>query len=345
MFKDRSDIINIILGIILLLSIGANVRQTKAYRGNERFEWGAGVFTPAGNTVQVADCAFVNGKYWNYNIRKSMILDSGWTEVNYTERTKENALYPDSLHICWFSYNERKFYEGNFNLPYQLIFKQAELLRKTTTQYEMQYARANPDKILLYLVAEVLPQGKLNIWLTDLGKHIKISSYQAKAVNKDWTIFNEISDSQTPQPKVDIAMQVALVMEPHSFMFKSARPGKLELQHLDLDFFNQNNFDSDHYNGYYLPMYHRIPERFNMTWGDEQTAYTTSWNFKKEEILAAFRELDRLPGKDTTILKIQINEASNKLSVALKRGTEQIDLANAYPGEIYKHKPEKNDGP
>nr|WP_199157960.1 DUF2931 family protein [Pedobacter sp. ASV2] len=340
MFKERENIINVVLAAILGIIIIANIVKMKNYRAGDRFEWSSGVYTKPGNTIQVANCTFFYANNWNYEINKTKILNTGREDINYTEKGLEKAFYPDSLDICWYSYTERKFYGGKFLLPYKLINDLARQLRNTTKSYNIEYARANPDKIQLYFFAEVLPGGKITTWLSDLDKYIEIGKHQAKPVNKTWEIFNSNYGNNTE--KVNIATQTALVMEEYPHSVKFLLPDSLKA--LTIDPFNQVRWELDKEKPRNIPIFKNIPKEIDFTWGNKEKEYWVQWYFKDEEILSAFKKLQSLPGNSEPILLITVNDKNDKVVTSLKKGNTIIELHYAYDQfQIYDRTPKKED--
>ncbi|WP_394772735.1 DUF2931 family protein [Flavobacterium sp.] len=116
------DFTNILLTVLLIVTVIANGVQNYFFQGRERFEWNIGVISSKENVVQVSSCNFKGN---SSDINKNMILDNSWDKINNSENNTVGAFFPDSLSISWFSYNEKKFYTGNFVLPYETILKKA----------------------------------------------------------------------------------------------------------------------------------------------------------------------------------------------------------------------------
>ncbi|MCZ4245595.1 DUF2931 family protein [Pedobacter punctiformis] len=340
MFKERANIINIVLGAILGFIIIAIIIKVINYKGGERFEWRSGVYTRPGNTVQVAECNFFHSGYWAYPVRKDQILNSGVENINYTENSKDNSFYPDSLKICWFSYTERKFYEGDFLLPYRLIKDMAKELRSTTKEYS-DYAKTYPDHIELYFFAELLPGGKLTVWLSDRTKYLEIGKYQAKEVKRTWEIFDDRHSDEKPD-KIDIPTQVALVMDQYPHTIEVHSPESLSLRNLDVEPYNQANWHLDKEKPE-IPVFKNIPKNISFTWGNDQKEYSTECYFKDGDILSAFKRLQSLPGNNQMVLQIKVNDTNNKVTVSLKKGSTVIDLQSRFDAEIYERVPQKED--
>ncbi|MBE8724249.1 DUF2931 family protein [Flavobacterium hungaricum] len=228
---------NKLLTIILIITIIANAIQFFNYKSYERFDWKGSAISSKGNMVQVAVCNF-NGN--DYYLNKDKILDDSWDEINGCKDYMKNTFFPDSLSITWFSYNEQKFYSGNFALPTEIIRTKAAqmgVLPSIKNNY-------NLDRVL-YFIAEVQPKGKLAVWIQKFNEDdqikFEVASYQAKEIKTTWHIFDDYSEIDRTSD-ISISKKVALVMEQHSYKLKIKLPSGFTLDVFQLDYFNQNNW-------------------------------------------------------------------------------------------------------
>lgn len=327
-FTNKEDRINVFLAVLLIIIVLANCIQVYNYKADERFEWSSGVLSKKGNVIQVSSCYFHHTDDWNYSVNKNSVLDDGFDDINYAENSKENAFYPDSLSVTWFSYTEKKFYDGNFKLPYSVILEKAKHLRTTTTQYDMDFARENPNKISLRFLAEILPNGKVIVWISDYDKKLKIGEYQAQPVNRTWHIFDDIQEKDTDS-KIDIALKVALVMEKHPYIIDLTLPDGFSLLSADVELFNQNNWSlsSGKSKGPYI--FTGIPAGIRLSWGNDKNDYASQISFKELETLSAFRKLHS-PGNSKPLkLELTVN-TSDSILMLLKSEQKTIKIIPSY---------------
>lgn len=345
MFKSRAHVINLILGIILIAVIIANVITVINYRSSDRFEWSHGVYTTQGNTIQVADCNFNFDKNsYGYAISRTRILNNGREDINFAEKGVENKFYPNQLYICWYSYTEKKFYEGNFDLPYNQINRIAEQLRKTTNAYDLTYARANPNKIDLNFIAEVRPKGEVAVYISDLQKYIEIGKYKAKSVQKTIEIFEDSNGAISKTDPPNVAIKTALVMERYPYTIQTHFPANLKLRGLSVDPYNQNNWKLEKNKLNTFPQLINIPQSLGVTWGTDSKEYYVEYYFQAEEILAAFRSLNALSNSSDIKLMFDVNEKNDNVLVSLQRGNKSIKLNYAYDElDISDRIPQKDD--
>jgi len=328
-FAKREDIINGLLAILLLLILVANAVQTYNYKADERFEWSSGVLSSKGNVVQVSSCFFHHSSYGSYDVDKESIIDDGWDDINYSEQNIEDAFYPDSLSISWFSYMEKRFYEGNFILPYKIILAKAQQLRMNTNQYEESFSRANPDKIALRFLAEIMPSGKLAVWILDGDKKLKIGNYQAKAVNETWHIFDGHGETDSTS-NIDIPTKVALVMERYPYKIEVRLPSGFHLRDSDFIFFNQNNWYFHSREPEKIPVFDGIPDNIRLSWGNGKKKFSSQISFKEDEILSAFRTLKIQQNQNPLLLELKINNANDSISIILKNAKKSLKILPSY---------------
>jgi hypothetical protein len=328
-FTKREDIINGLLAVLLLIILIANAIQRYNYKADERFEWSSGVLSSKGNVVQVSSCYFYHTDYWNYDVDRESIIDNGWDDKNYSEQSIKNAFYPDSLSISWFSYMERKFYEGKFVLPYKIILAKAKQLRMTTNQYEDNYARANPDKISLRFLAEIMPNGKLAVWISDDDKNLKIGNYQAKVVNETWHVFDDSGEIDRTS-NIDIPTKVALVMERCPYTIEVKLPNGFYLRDADFTFFNQNNWYFKSEEPEKIPVFYGIPDCIRLSWGNGKKEFSSQFSFKENETLSAFRKLKVLQNSNPLILGLMINNTNDSIVATLKNNKKSLKILPSY---------------
>lgn len=328
-FTKKEDKINILLAVLLLVIVIANVIQIYNYKADERFEWSSGVLSTKGNIVQVSSCYFYHTGNWNYDVDKNSILDDGWDDINYSENSKENAFYPDSLSITWFSYTEKKFYNGNFKLPYSIILEKAKHLRTTTTDYDADFARENPNKISLRFLAEIMPDGKIRVWISDYSKRLKIGEYQAKSVNETWHIFDDIAEKNV-HTKIDIATKIALVMEPHQYNIDLKLSDEFYLKTAEVKLRNQNSWNLEHDNNKKPYVFDRIPAEIRLSWGNDKNDFAAQISFDELETLSAFRKFSILKNSKPLMLNLIVNNKNDSIVLLLKGENEMLKIVPSY---------------
>lgn len=327
-FTKREDTINGLLSILFVLILFAIAVQRYNYKADERFEWSSGVLSSKGNVVQVSSCHFHHAKDWNYDDNKENIIDDGWDDINYINR-QNNVFYPDSLSISWFSYTEKKFYKGKFILPYKIISEKAKQLRMKKKRYGNNYSEEDSNKVMLRFFAEILPNGKLAVWISNDDNKLKIGNYQAKEVNETWHIFDK-SDQIDSTSTIDISIKIALVMEHYPYKIDIKLPNGFYLGDSDFIFFNQKNWYFKSKKPEKIPIFHEIPDCFRLSWSNGKKQFSSQFYFKEEKTLNAFRKLKTLQEPNPLLLELKINNANDSISATLKNNKSSLKILPTY---------------
>lgn len=308
----HTDLINILLVVILIVTIIVNGIQNYFFRGQERFEWNMGIISSKGNIIQVSNCNFKGN---SHDINKNMILNNGWDKINDSENNMTNTFFPDSLFITWFSYNEQKFYEGNFALPYETILAKSVQMGIFPSK---NYTYRN-DQILSF-IAEVQPKGKLAVWIkkpddSNNETKFKIGTYQAKETKATWHVFDDYSESDKTS-NIDISKKIALVMEQHPYKVEVKLPIGYTLDGFSFYFFNQNDWSCKD-NDLKAPLiFSSLPKEINLKWGIGKKKFSTSFSFDEDKVLDAFRK--ESSKSEPLVLELILSDRYDYVRVTLK---------------------------
>lgn len=309
------DFTNIVLTVILIITIIANGVQNYSFKGQERFEWNIGVISTKENTVQVANCDFKGN---SYDIDKNTILNNGWDKINFPKNNTVGAFFPDSLSISWFSYNEKKFYKGNFALPNETILRKAIQMGVFPSQ-NYTYRK---DQIVNF-IAELQPKGKLAVWMQNFDKEdnetkFKIGTYQAKEIKANWHIFDHFSETDKTSD-IDISRKVALVMEKHFYKLEITLPSGYTLDNSYFKLFNQNIWYFTERELKTTLGLQFLPKEFYLRWGNGRKFFTTQFSFNEEDVLDTFRKESSIGDKTASlVLELIVNDNNNAIKVMLK---------------------------
>lgn len=308
------DFTNILLTVLLIVTVIANGVQNYFFQGRERFEWNIGVISSKENVVQVSSCNFKGN---SSDINKNMILDNSWDKINNSENNTVGAFFPDSLSISWFSYNEKKFYTGNFVLPYETILKKAVQMGIFPTEN----STYRNDQILCF-VAEIQPKGRVAVWIQKFDENdnetkIKIGTYQTKEIKATWHIFDHYSETDKTSD-IDISKKVALVMERHSYRLEIKLPDGYTLDNSYFEFFNQNIYSFSERKSKTIPVFDYLPKEFYLKWGNGKKKFMTQFSFDEEDILDNFRKESGNAKAESLVLELIVNDRNNGIKVILK---------------------------
>ncbi len=129
-------------------------------RGTFHFPQGGGQYIPAG----------------------SFIYELPWGQ-HHSVHLSGAALkpVPNKLTITFFSYTENKFYQGEFDLPYDKILKLFQTpYYSTKERQEVTYHR---------IVAGISPGGGVAVWLNGFNRKVQVFYGKAEAVDLDWKLI------------------------------------------------------------------------------------------------------------------------------------------------------------
>ncbi|MEZ0130317.1 DUF2931 family protein [Flavobacterium sp. LBUM151] len=271
------DPTNLILTIILIITLTANGIQVYLFNPFERFNWIISVISSKGNVIQVSNCNF-NGNF--YKINRDKILDNGWNEKNNSENGISNTFFPDNLSITWFSYNEQKFYDGNFSLPKETILTKAK-------QMGITYSKKDDYKV--FLIAEVQPKGKVTVWVQKFDKNdnetkVKIGNYKAKEIKATWHIFDHYSESHTTS-YINISKKVNLVMERYPYKLEIKLPDGFTLDDSYFEFINQKIWSFNEREPKTDSIINFLPKGFYLKWENGRKKFSTQFSFDEDKVL------------------------------------------------------------
>lgn len=315
--SKHTDIINILLTIILIITLIANGVQIYFFKGSDRFDWTKSVISSKGNTVQVSNCDFKGN---HYDIDKNKILDDGWNEINDSENVMKDTFIPDSLSIKWFSYNEQKFYGGCFALP-------KEIIQTNAIQMGM-YPSYNDFNSILHFIAEVQPKGKVAVWIekldkNDKGAKLKIGTFQAKEITATWHIFDDHPETDKTSD-INISKKIALVMEKHPYKVEIKLPRGYTFEGSNFEFFNQNIWS---YNSNKVKdplIFYFLPKQFELQWGNGKKSFSTQFSFDEDEVLDAFRKNNNK--SEPLVLELILSDRYNFAKVVLRNNKTNSEI-------------------
>jgi hypothetical protein len=139
--------------------------------GTFHFKDGGGAYVPSGSSIYELEW----GKY-----HSTHISGPGLKPI------------PDKLSITFFSYTENKFYQGEFDLPYDEIL----------SLFQQGYYSTKAQDLTRYdtIVAGVSPGGGVAVWLNGLNRNTQVFYGKAKEVDLDWSLVTVTAD-EIPREK------------------------------------------------------------------------------------------------------------------------------------------------
>ncbi len=163
---------NLISALMLLPLTGCNNAMSK---NEHEFEWDATESAPKHYPMEIIRGTFIykGEKELGLYIPSGGTLDAGWGDPISSHVTgKKYKPLPDRLKITFFSYAEKQFYQGTFELPYDRIL---ELFKQGLVE--------DPnDPMFTSIMAGIAPGGVVSVWVYGRGEYKEVFFGQAEKV-------------------------------------------------------------------------------------------------------------------------------------------------------------------
>ncbi len=118
------------------------------------------------------------------------VVANGWGDDN-SSHVLDNDGYPlpNKLKTIFYSFTEKQFYQGEFELP----------VNKIQELFDNGYQSLRADKVLTYdkFIVGVAPGGGVAIWLSSMDRRVEVFFGKAEKIEGDW---KWITDNQEVDP-------------------------------------------------------------------------------------------------------------------------------------------------
>ena len=328
----KSKILNIlniflagILAVLIMLYFMAKVKNKES----EKVLWTAEIrsFSENSSPSNPNIIKVINGVFYNTFNNSTKKIDSDSKDLTSAESResiyfqKDTELLPDSLNLKYFSIDERKFYQLQTKIPYDLI-KNAEQNSTDLTK----------------LSCEIYPKGKviLKIDQEDFPS-INIASYRAKETtgNLDQLIYKEsLGEKYNDYEGIENINDFSdLLQNQYQWIFKvDLEAGDQLLNAYAYSFAERNIFDLKEKS---LNKYENIPKTFYVRFGNGNQ-YGIDYYFHPNEILNAFRKLDKIDGPEPITLTFKLFK-NKPAECELSKNGQIIYLKDLYPDNPTKY--------
>lgn len=328
----KSKILNIlniflagILAVLIMLYFMAKVKNKES----EKVLWTAEIrsFSENSSPSNPNIIKVINGVFYNTFNNSTKKIDSDSKDLTSAESResiyfqKDTELLPDSLNLKYFSIDERKFYQLQTKIPYDLI-KNAEQNSTDLTK----------------LSCEIYPKGKviLKIDQEDFPS-INIASYRAKETtgNLDQLIYKEsLGEKYNDYEGIENINDFSdLLQNKYRWIFKvDLEAGDQLFNAYAYSFAERNIFDLKEKS---LNKYENIPKTFYVRFGNGNQ-YGIDYYFHPNEILNAFRKLDKIDGPEPITLTFKLFK-NKPAECELSKNGQIIYLKDLYPDNPTKY--------
>ena len=328
----KSKILNIlnvilvgILAVLIMLYFIAKMKNKE----NEKVLWTAEIrsFSENSTSSNPNIIKVINGVFHNNfnNSRKEIDNDSKDLTSSSSRESiyfqKDTELLPDSLNLKYFSIDERKFYQLQTKIPYDLI--------KNAEQNSTDFTK---------LSCEIYPKGKviLKIDQEDFPS-INIASYRAKETtgNLDQLIYKEsLGEKYNDYEGIENINDFSdLLQNKYRWIFKvDLEAGDQLLNAYAYSFAERNIFDLKEKS---LNEFENIPKTFYVRFGNGNQ-YGIDYYFHPNEILNAFRKFDKIKGTETITFTFKLFK-NKPAECELSKNGKIISLKDLHPENPTKY--------
>jgi len=158
--------------LFFILLTGCSNVMTK---NNTKFEWSATECGPEGYPMEIIKGTFLfKGEEHGLYIPDGGTLNGDWGDPTSSHGSIKHTL-PDRLEITFFSYTEKQFYRGEFDLPYDRI---VELFQKGLKE---QKEEKKEFPTYSKMMVGIAPGGAVAVWVTG-GPGVEVFFGQAEKV-------------------------------------------------------------------------------------------------------------------------------------------------------------------
>ena len=177
MAKKIKAYMKISLGSVLLfLTTGS----AHAMSNTDKFEWLATESAPKHYPMEIIQGTFYyHGENSGLYIPYGGTLKKGWGQgiSDHLVGEKFKPL-PDRLKIVYFSYAEKQFYKGEFDLPYDKILA----LFRDGVEHPTDFGNGQTRPVYSYMMAGIAPGGAVAVWVAGKKQH-EVFFGQAEKIN------------------------------------------------------------------------------------------------------------------------------------------------------------------
>lgn len=188
------------------------------YQTWSRYYYGATAIAPALYPVSVRECNFTTADnnddvfVGTEDINK---FNTTWDSGGDFLQLRDKRLLPEKLNISYFSYRDRKFYKGSFNLPtkrIEQIFKLAIRNKKT----EKLYSYGGQLKGLTFIIG-IANNGNILVWMR--GIYLEVLIFKGK-VKIDQPSAVDLYYPEPPTKALDYEEEFKNVSDSLKFLIK-----------------------------------------------------------------------------------------------------------------------------
>lgn len=340
-FKNTT-LLKLLVFIIQVVFIGQVTGTTMS--SSKKYHYQASESAPSNFPMQIVSGSLIyQNDGGSLYVPNMVIVANGWGEWR-SSHVLDNDGYPlpKKLKITFFSFTENKFYQDEFDLPYDLI----------SNLFSEGFYSLNQEEQISFdrFIVGTAPGGIVSVWISAYDRRIEVFQGKAKEIDGDWSwildnpevlrdeYINEVIDyeQRTPEAKAEFEKNGIPFgkweMYHKSRYFWQPVLTSMNLRDDIIKFIGFFNGEKDYLN---VPLkdYHQglalaVPEKISFIWS--RTAYlvddlSIEVFFNEKEIFKAFETLK----KENKVMKMEFRmepENNYDFTIWLQTDKKSIEL-------------------
>lgn len=332
-----------ILATVFVIITAAKMYVISYYNIGKGYEWESSAQTSTGLPIMFAKSNFYYKGYYENDCANNAMLYGDSLDIAVNSGSSgigdDRQLYPNSLSILYYSFNENKFFEGKFKLDYDKISAVAEKMRKAV-KTEKGYGTES-----IYFRAKVHPNGKIvfsmESYLSTSVDEVVIANFQATPKNYDWSAFcsNNSDDNRIDGKSTSVAIQRALLLNKYNWKIQVLLPRECDIKNLDVDVYGNKYLNMDTLKKAKLPTFDNfiyMPKKLSLSWQRKDTIEFVTWlSFNEEEIIKAFKTTNSKISDQPITMCLIVKDDTTAVKAILYGNGKSIELKNIEPSDIH----------
>ena len=315
MFKNRINNLNLFLLLILLLISSLFYKKLDEDLYFDKEIWAYSLKNSSPNQhYSFLNFGLVINNYGSeslsgYDENKLLIARD-----TLNSNTKGPVLFPDSLKMSWFCYEDKSFYKIDEKLPYELIQKKAKELKSRIS-----------------IETEIFPNGKVSFNVISATNNIKQNitpflTFQAKKSNENWEILkrndSSFDDITTLSDYILFFSEMPtwgiIVEMPDNASFNAAFAADFYGNDLKINEISHDIISSKEL---------KLPRSIQIQWF-EQRGYRCDFSMDAADFLSAYLELQKTSKSKDFNFVFHVSKQDNIFEVYIQNDKKRIQLKN-----------------
>lgn len=304
------------VGVLFILGILFLVESIQQHEYDKR-SWSAIIINGNDeakdiNFIKVIDASLENSTLTNTKSEYTNKLESEQPEFIINRENSEikfngkYGLLPNSLHLKYYSINERSFYILDANLPYPEMLR---IFKDSST-----------------LIFELKGNGLVELWSQNKELIITLTAKKTTGEIESLTYLKSLSSKYNAYEGISNSDDFSdLFLKKYNWDYTMIASENIVVEksnyrsHLHTNVYLEEDLDSG-----------RVPDELIIYFKKGEKRYSQTFHFKPKETLDAFKGLDKIEGNEPIHMVIDLTMA-NFNTLKLSKGNKTVVLENKYP--------------